>query len=70
MGVHAPLNILITFSILFHCKSDYISTLWTVNDVTGKDPWLGNPGVFTASVGGLHLERPLGNCKLKFEGSF
>ena len=40
MGVHAPLNILITFSILFHCKSDYISTLWTVNDVTGKDgPW-------------------------------
>ena len=27
-------------------------------------------GVFPASVGAFHLERPLKSCKLKFEGSF
>ena len=43
-------------------------TLWTVNDVTGKDPL--PRGVFTASVVAFHLERPLKSWKLKFEGSF
>ena len=31
---------------------------------------LGGIGVFPASVGAFHLERPLKSCKLKFEGSF
>ena len=44
--------------------------LWTVNYVTGKDSLEKPRGVFTASLGGFHLERPLKNCKLKFEGSF
>ena len=43
-------------------KQTRICTLWTVNDVTGKEKKL--------LCGAFHLKRPLRSCKLKFEGSF
>ena len=36
----------------------------------GKTPLERHRGIFTASVGTIHLERPLKSCKLKFEGPF
>ena len=39
-------------------KGMYIA-LWTVDDVTGKDSLERPRGVFTASVGAFHMERPL-----------
>ena len=46
-------------------------TLWTVNDVTEKDPLERPPGAFPASVGEFHLKRPLKICKLKYaKGDF
>ena len=48
----------------------YKYTLFSVNDVPGKDALERPPGVFPASVGAIHLERPLKNCKLAFEGLF
>ena len=45
-------------------------TLWAVNDVKGKTPCKDPRGVFPASLGAFHLERPLKSCKLKFEESF
>ena len=47
-----------------------LPTLWTVNDVTGKDPLERPRGVFTGSAGAFHLERPLKFQFTAFEGSF
>ena len=52
----------------FHKKESY--TLWTVNDVPEKDPLERPRGIFTASVGAFHLERPLKFQFTAFEGSF
>ena len=50
-------------------KGMYIA-LWTVDDVTGKDSLERPRGVFTASVGAFHLERPLKFQFTAFEGAF
>ena len=44
--------------------------LWTVNDVTGKDPLERPRRVITVSVEAFHLERLLISYRLKFEGGF
>ena len=50
-------------------KGMYIA-LWTVDDVTGKDSLERPRGVFTASVGAFHMERPLKFQFTAFKRSF
>ena len=44
--------------------------LLTINDVLGRDPLERPSGVFPATLGLLHLERPLKFQFTAFEGSF